>query len=698
MSKKLLIGIVAAVVLMIAPIASAALIPAMTFVYLEPISTNKEIASTFPGDIKKTYLQFYLRSLNDNIIVNSVRLELKGSKLKTGDIKNISLYSKNNKNIPLATVPSIPINCIGTSCTGGYNFNLTGLTLVKNTFSPFLIQADIASDATVGDNFQMYVTNKMSSATAATTGAVAKLNSSSVYGRKYVVHATPEQTGKLNVITMTTPVASTVAPGTQNFTFANFELNTYGSSEDVKVSKLVVTDIIGSGIEGATDNYSGVTNLKMYQGNNVLATSSSTATNANIVAFNFVSPITVLKGKSIILTLKADVVSSKGTSHTFKIAQNDDYVMTVGANTGNTITGDNLNEYGAGQIITVVQAGKLNVSLVSGVNATPEQDQTVNIGATNGTYFAFRLISQYEPIKITSLKLTVNGTSINDGDLQNVKLVDQNGTVLATTGGLICSSNTACSYKWIMLNVLVDPSAPLTIYVKSDIGGENIANLGDDFQFRITDPTVDITAVGATSAATISPENIIGGTIGGNSGRTTIIPASNIVFSGGKPGTVPTISYSKAILPGAEMAKFRIINNDAAPIEIHYVKFGYSSSHHGTVTYKLLAKQWTPGVTTLALAPNDSLPELFGELTTPYKLFGGGTYVDISVVVDQATDPWPEEDTFQLSIPFGGIRYSVSEASLGYSGNPAQDNDLFDAISGLYINGLPVNFGTAIAK
>ncbi|HBB02960.1 MAG: hypothetical protein US89_C0004G0023 [Candidatus Peregrinibacteria bacterium GW2011_GWF2_38_29] len=685
MSKKLLIGIVAAVVLMIAPIASAALIPAMTFVYLEPISTNKEIASTFPGDIKKTYLQFYLRSLNDKIIVNSVRLELKGTKLKTGDIKNVSLYSKNNKNIPLATVPSIPINCIGTSCTGGYNFNLTGLTLVKNTFSPFLIQADIASDATIGGDFQMYVTNKMSSATAATTGAVAKLNSSSVYGRKYVVHATPEQTGKLNVITMTTPVASTVATGTQNFTFANFELNTYGSSEDVKVSKLVVTDIVGSGVEGATDNYSGVTNLKMYQGSNVLATASSTATNANIVKFNFVSPITVLKGKSVVLTLKADVVSSKGTSHTFKIAQNDDYVMAVGANTGNTITGNNLNEYGNGQLMTVVQeAGKLTVSLVSGVNATPTENQTVNIGTTGGTYFAFKLTAQNEPIKVTSLKLTVNGSPVNDGDLQNVKLVDQNGTVLATTGGLICSSNTTCYYKWIMLDILVNPSTPLTIYVKSDIGGKNIANLGNDFQFRITDPTVDIAAVGSTSADIISPENILGGTIGGNSGRTTIVPFFVTVKADvPAPGSV----VEQTIVAGTVLGRFKVINNGSAQIELTNVKLQDNGTHTGTVLYKLYASQENSSnyIDTL-LATGTSVD--FSTLST-FITINGGAYRYLSIMVSNIGDA-VAGDSWQLSVAsLGDLKYGVAESGLGYSGNPADDNDLADTVPGLMVNGKP---------
>ncbi|HBB02881.1 MAG: S-layer domain-containing protein [Candidatus Peregrinibacteria bacterium GW2011_GWF2_38_29] len=504
------------------------------------------------------------------------------------------------------------------------------------------------------------------------------------------------KSGHLDVTTLSTPVAASAVPGSNNFVFAKFELNAQNSGEDVKVSSLTVTDTLGSGTD-----YSGVTNLQMYDAaGNALPTSSSTSTNAATVAFNFTQSLLVTKTTPVVLTLKGDIVSSTGTSHTFNVAATDSHITAVGATTGNSITGSNLDEAGSGQAMAVTTNGALTMSLVSGTNATPAQDQLVTLGTTNGTYLAFRLTAQYEAIKITSFKITATGTALNQNDVRNIALYRGTDTTPFATAAQFasCSAN-VCTYTWTvsenLLPAPVDPSSPVTVYVKADIGGEGIANLGDDFYFSVYDVDTDFTAKGAATNTTLGNGDK-SGTASPATVQTYIAPFT-VVASADTPSSGSTVEQTVAA--GTAIGRFKVTNNGSAAISLTDVTFTNNGSDTGTVeTYDLYASNENSNNYTGTILANETVNSVaFGSGATDIAI-NGGAYRYLTVYIGSVVTGLASGDSWNLSIAsLGDLKYSVAESGLGYSGNPASDNDLGDTVLVLAVDGKPV-LGTITKK
>lgn len=505
--------------------------------------------------------------------------------------------------------------------------------------------------------------------------------------------------GSLAITNLSTPVPQSLVPGTNGATFANFELNAGASGEDLRVSSIVVDDARSGG--AITD----IGNLALYKNTGgvleLLAISGNVAVNAASNTFSLVSPIIIKKGEKANLTLKGDVITGSSGSHTYRIGAAA-RVSVTGNTTGQTVTPS--APTGNGQAMTITASGSLTLSLVSGSNSTPSNDQIVTVGSTNLNVFAFKLTAQNEAIKVTSLKLSASSSAVTSTDVINLKLYKDDATTpFAEAAEMTCVASggtSTCTYTFAatdnLLPATVQPGAPVTIYVKADIGGTNAAVLGDSFKFSISSTTADIVAKGASSGSAIVPSN----TAGIVSGGTSFISPWTVTVTGDTPSAGS--SQTQTVAAGTQLARFKVTNNGSGQISLSTTTFTFtdSGSKSTTYTYYLYysdenSTNYTQNLFTSSTAATSSLNNMnFASTTATTNItVNGGAYRYLTIVVNTA-EASATGNSFTVSVSaLGNLKYNISETNLGYVGNG--DGDLSDIITGLYVDGKPT-LGTIV--
>ena len=130
------------------------------------------------------------------------------------------------------------------------------------------------------------------------------------------------------------------------------------------------------------------------------------------------------------------------------------------------------------------------------------------------------------------------------------------------------------------------------------------------------------------------------------------------------------------------------MNNGSAQVSLTDATFTDSGTHTGTAAiYKVYASSENSNdyiTNLLETSATDTVA--FGSLATPTTI-NGGSYRYLTVRISTITGV-VSGDTFSLSIAsLGDLKFSVTEANLGYDGN--QDGDLGDIISLLPVDGKP---------
>jgi len=515
----------------------------------------------------------------------------------------------------------------------------------------------------------------------------------------------PVQAAKLAVTTLSSPVANSVVIGTSQYEFAQIQLNAQSGGEDVKVTSIVVTNT-----KTANAAYADISNLLMYKDNetSALATTASTATNAATVTFSFSSPIIVTKATPVTLHLKGNVVADAGGSSTstqkFNVASSTTAVSATGYTTGNTLTnGSDITFGGNGQAMTIVSSGKLIFSLVSGSGASPSSNQVVGAGTSNGVYLAFKLTSQYETQKITSLKLSSVATALATTTLTNIRLYEGSATTafasapqFDTCTGTICEVTFTASDNLLSAPV---PTGGVTVYMKADVAAGGSAILGNDFKFSIAS-TTHIAVKGSVSGLTT-------GTITGSatsSGVSYIVP-QNVKIEAVSPTTAAQVGTSA----GQNVAVFKITNNGSAAVLLSTSTLTFTNGGSATTTtsFKIYSSAmgggqsdtsgWNSGSGYAASVGTTGASSSISFATTTYSAaeqkIDGGSWRYLTI---KTTTAVANNDTFQFSVSaLGNIKFNVDEADLGYDGNG--DGDLSDTILGLYVDGIPA-LSTVTAK
>jgi len=551
------------------------------------------------------------------------------------------------------------------------------------------VEASISSNAGSSDNYQVKSFD-LTQVKRLVTNDIVDPNVDAADGNLINV-----QVPYLTVTTLAEPLANSVVVGTSQYEFARFDLNAQGSGEDVKVKKIIVTDSIN-----ASASYSDIANLQMYLNGQPLATIASTATNAGTVTFTFQNPILVTRSTPITLSLKADVVSGTSGSHTFNIASDSD-IDAVGATTGNTLSGSSqLSVSGSGQAMAIVSSGELIVSLISGSGASPSVDQVVNVGTTDMPVLAFKLTSQYENQKITSLEITATGTNLATTTLKNISLYQDSASspFLSKQQFDSCNGGT-CTVTFTDTNNILSqavPSSGTTIYVKADVAGGGVSILGNDFVFSVAS-TSDIVAKGESTNGSAT---VVGTAVA--SGKSYVVP-QNVVVEAVSPTTATQVGLGA----GQTVAVFKISNNGPADIYLSSstLQFTNGGSATSSLSFKIYASAiggsqndtsgWNSGsgYTTSSTGASSTIDFSGIALTSDEARISGNSFRYLTI---RTTGAAANNDTFQLSVSsLGNILFDVNESQIGYDGNG--DGDMSDTISGLYVDGTP-SLATVTAK
>jgi len=624
------------------------------------LSFNKDVtspsASLTPGASNVVLAKYYAKPTGENMELRKVNFGI----TQTNSALTGNVYVKVND----ATVWSGAASdfaVIGTT----YSKTLsTYPTLVAGQNSYITVEGSVPSTATSGVS---YVVQDFD-----ITEVKRLISNSIITDSTIAVNPTDGNTLQVNAValsgkTLSTPVAQNIVAGTNDFTFANIQLDAQSSGEDVRVASLIISN-------AGTGTTTNISNLELFDGVNVLPTSNSTATGAASTTFTFSTPLVVTKGTIKTLTLKADVTAGTSLTHKFVLYS----VSATGKTTGTTAS---VSVSGSGQAMTLVGAGAVTLTLQSGTSASPSQVQTVNVATTDGTYFAFKVNAQNEAIKLRTLKLTAAGTALSSNDIVNLRLYkDSSATPFATASEMTCSSNT-CTYTWTatdnLLSDVVVPGTPITIYAKADIGAAGIANLGHDFAFSIAATSTDFVGVGdatqsafvVTGAPTVSV-------------KTHIVPWS-VEVVGFSPTSVSTVGLGS----GINVGEFQVVNHGTGQIIL--VTSTFTNSGSATDTMDWILQGSVDGGSS-----NDASVSLGAAATSTQSTWGtlgstasinGGSYRYLTIKTDAAG---VNNDTHHWSVnALGSLLYSVTEAQLGYDEN--HDGDQSDTIENLYVSGTP---------
>jgi hypothetical protein len=664
-------------------------------------ASDSPSSAVTPGATSVVLAKFTVKPTGEDMELRRVKFAITAtSTALTGTV-----YVKVNGATVYSTAASNIVGGLGTEVTlSSYPI----LTAGQN--STITVETSIPSTAGSSDSYQVFNMD-ITQVKRLVTNDLTDPSVSAINGNNIAVSA-----ARLAVTTLNTPVADSVVAGTNDFEFAQIQLNSQAGGEDVKVSKVRVT-YTGHN----TPNSTNLSNYRLYKDNDTtpLSTSASTASLSSdagsaTVDFNFSNSITVARSNPVVLHLKANVLTGAATNatSTFNVASSSAAYTAVGAITGNTVTpgysGNTMT--GNGQQMTVVAAGTLTLSLVSGSGASPSQNQVVSVGTTGQVYFAFKMTSQYETQKITSLKITATSTGaaqLSTTTLRNISLYEGN-TLRKTVAQFDGCHSGGC---WVTYtdqdNVLsaAVPTTGVTIYVKADVAAGGSAVLGNNFKFMIASSTGDVAVKGSNTASTS----------GTRTGTPTASGVSYVIPQNVKVEAVsPTMTTNIGLSAGNVIGVFKITNNGTAPIYLAS-STGFTFTNGGSATNSLSfalyssalgGSQGDTSVTYIATSTADgsssSVPFDLTNVVAASRKIDGGSWRYLTIKNASFGTAMPgvpvSNNTFQFSVSaLGNLLYNVDESDLGYSGNPQSDNDLSDTIPDLYIDGTP-SLATVTAK
>lgn len=626
--------------------------------------TTSPNVAVAPGTTNTVLAKFYVKPTGEDMELRTISLGIvpSGATALTGSVyvkvNDASVWSDSATNV--------------TSSASMSSVTLQSYPTLKSGVTSYItVVGSVSTNATSGDAYKVYL--DVNNVKRLATNDIVDAGVAADSGNTISVQA-----ASLKATTLSTPVAQTTVAGS-DFEFANFELNAQNSGEDVKVSRIVISDVVANG--GAVSQ---ISNLRLYQGSTLLETSNSTASASASTTFTFKSPIVVTKGSSVTLKLLANIsnVSDSDDTHTFSIASGD--VTAVGASTGNTISGSALTYSGTGQAITLATTGSATASLVSGSGASPSSDQLINVGTNDGIYFSFKLTASNEALKMRTIKVTATSTattSLNINALRNIRLL-ANGTVVATANQMDSCSAGVCTITFTSSDNLfgattvgTSASTAVTVAVKADIGVAGTARLGDNFRFYVASSTTDLLGVGASSGSSAS----ITGTP--TVSAVTYVNPFSVVVSGIAPTTVTTVGTAAGITLGV----FKVTNNGSAPITLTKAQFTDGGASTSTKVYGLYASGDGGAQSDVTASTGGTATSTTANFTTSMTINGGSwRYLTVKQTTASANN-----DTYQLTAnsSVGNFTFSVSESDLGYDANG--DGDRSDTSTGLNIVGNP---------
>jgi len=231
----------------------------------------------------------------------------------------------------------------------------------------------------------------------------------------------PVPAGGLSVsLSANTPAATTHASGTAYNGVLEVNL-TAGSDASVNVTSLTLT-------RGGISADSSISGVAVFDSTGVRHGNFVTFSDAKALVSFSSNPIAVAAGQTVPVMVKTNISGTSGT-YNVSVAQAADIGTTATVTGTFPVTG---NTYSMTSGTSVVGALTVDAVLVHNNSTNDGTTVSVNLGTTNQEIARFRFVANAnEDVKISKITMYNNGNA-NDADIQNIKLVGPDGTVLAT--------------------------------------------------------------------------------------------------------------------------------------------------------------------------------------------------------------------------------------------------------------------------
>ena len=463
------------------------------------------------------------------------------------------------KGEPITVASSVfTVTTTGTATAGG-NAQITNVTLVDENGTVVAGPADVGHTGTLtladtilygvgkktyqlkgkigsgfGSNGTISIATTPSTNWTNVTGQVTgkSISTSSMTSSAVTMSTMTVKTAALTISVSTSPSAQTIVAGANQFTFANIQLSSIDSGEDLSINAFPLD----------YENVGGSTNLtscNLYNGSPQLTSGTNTidmSGSDNSKNFTLDSSLTIPKGTVVTLQVKCNIPSSI-TSGSFRFGYNSDSSPTVTGKVsgqGATVT----ENTSVGQTITVTSGGSLTVELSSD---SPSYG-LVAAGSTDVTASVLRVRATNEAVKVTDIALQLtNLASSSISDLSNGKLTlwdgaSKVGEAIFTTGAHYNTASTTVSTCAGCSEFVVPKDSYKDLAVKVDLAPQGTSQPGTPGAFIAMNYVVNASTVGDTKGG-------IKGT-GQQSGTSTLGSGSATASSGFRVmKSVPTVKH-----------------------------------------------------------------------------------------------------------------------------------------------------------
>jgi len=277
------------------------------------------------------------------------------------------------------------------------------------------------------------------------------------------------------------PASTAIAKGSQNFTFANINLDASQSGEDIRLSSLPIY----SNAASTTD----LTNCQLWNGSTALngrqvingSTGWSAAASGSYANFIFDNSLTIPKGTVVTLALKCSIGSSVSNTATYQLgvyeAASAQVASPVGVGSGITLQDSTITSGGNGDLkVQTGYSGLMTVgsaSLVAALDSSSPSYTPAAGGTSNVVVSAFNLQPTSDSVNLQKIGLKLTGLDASTSDISSATI--WNGST--QVGSVIFTGSAAANGNYYATTSISSLSLPQNVQTVLTVKA-NLANVG----------------------------------------------------------------------------------------------------------------------------------------------------------------------------------------------------------------------------
>ena len=425
--------------------------------------------------------------------------------------------------------------------TGGHTIQVRG-DIMKGSNRTMAFSVENVADLMFED------TNLMGVNVSATVANLTLTQGNSVYNTITV------NKGSVTVNVDPAFVANKVTGGATNVPVGQFTLKGYG--EDVKVNTLAVNFSLGT--------ITTLNNVSLFVNGGQVGTNQNFT--GSVLSYTLGSSLIVPAGQTVVLTVKADVVSTTSSPYTAGTI-----AALIGNGTGNNAQGQNSNEIVSvanpavtGNVLTI-SSGAGSFARTSGFTGVTIAPNTANVKIGSFTLQA----NSAESVKVNSIGVNPMVSGYLQSNVSNLT-VKSNGALVGTPVGNPAAGTSTFSFA----DITIAANGTQTFDVYADIGGASTgsttANMSVTYRGSVSNTTTTSSAGGiaiTSAASTLATPTLVSSSpvaqfvVGGST-----FGVSTFKLSTAAAGTVANVRELRFTTTGTDAIESITVGGVTAPV------------------------------------------------------------------------------------------------------------------------------------